>query len=118
MNMNMITNTNNDGNDNSVIQSNSIQTQFTALSNQKETFVRERNLAQKELQQIQKDHQSIKTEHDRLIESSLQAKERLGQRMEKLTMFKEQEARILQLTENEFRAIHDCTNHSKMVNTI
>eukprot|EP00536_Pseudo-nitzschia_multiseries_P013858 jgi/Psemu1/291109/fgenesh1_pg.624_\ len=99
----------------SLIQSGSIQNQFTALSNQKENFARERNLAQKELEQIQKDQQSIKTEHDSLVESSRQAKEKLGQGMEKLTMLKEQEARILQLTENEFRAIENCTHHSKML---
>ena len=100
---------------NNLIQSNSIQNQFTALSNQKEAFVSENNLAKKELQQIQKEHQSVNMEHDHLIELGRQAKERLGQGMEKLGILKEQEARILQLTKNEFRAIHDCTNHSNLV---
>ena len=102
----------------SLIQSNSIQNQFTVLSNQRDKFVSERDEAQKELKQVQTEHQYIKTEHDSLVELNRQAKEKFGERMEKLAMLKEQETRIKQLTENEFRAIHDCTNHTKMVSII
>jgi len=102
----------------SLIQSNSVQNQFTTLSNQRDNFIHERDEAEKELKRVQAEHQCIKTEHDTLIESNRRAKEELGQRMEKLAMLKEEESRLCQLTENEFHAIYDCTKHSKGVSLL
>jgi len=99
----------------SLIQSNSIQTQFTTLSNQRDNFIREREVAERELKQLQGDHQSIKMEHVAIIESNRRAKEDLGQKMEKLAMLKEEESRLSRLTENESNAIHDCTKHLKVL---
>mmetsp|Transcript_24359 Transcript_24359/g.57348 ORF Transcript_24359/g.57348 Transcript_24359/m.57348 type:complete len:267 (+) Transcript_24359:139-939(+) len=99
-----------------IIQSNSIQNQFTVLSNQRDEFIRNRIDAEKELEQIHKEQHQVKSEHNNMIESNRRAKEELGQKMERLTMLKDKEARLRKLTENEFHAIQDCTQHLKTLN--
>ena len=94
---------------------NPIQNQFTILSNQRDNFIREKENAEKELQRIQKEKQSIKKEHHALFESNHKAKQELGQKMEKLSLLKEEESRLKRLTENEFKAIRDCTKHLQVV---
>lgn len=96
-----------------LIQSNSIQSQLTVLSSQRDSYIREKIEAKKEFDQVEIDHQYIKGEHGNLIESNHQAKEKLGQKVEKLSMLKEEESRLLRLTENELHAIHNCTDCSK-----
>lgn len=99
----------------SLIQSGSIQNQFTILSNQRNDFIRERKEADMELIQVQKENQSVAMEHDALVELKRRAKEELGQRIEKLVMLKEEESRISRLTENEFNAIYHCLKHSNVL---
>ena len=102
----------------SSVPRNSIQSQFSLLSVQRDNFVRETESAEKELQQVQRDHQLIKNQHDALFESNRQAKQELGQKIEKLAILKEEESRINRLAENESKAVHDCTKHSKFVSRI
>ena len=101
-----------------LIQSNSIQNQFTILSNQRDKFIHDRVKAEKELEQVHKEQCNVKSEHDILIESNRRAKEELGQKMEKLAILKEEEFRLRKLTANEFHAIHDCTQHLKTVSNM
>ena len=110
---------NDNGNDSgSFVQRNSVQNQFAALSADRDTFVREAEEANKELQQIHVEHQSIRIQHDQLIEHNRQARATLGERMETLVIWKDKKARIIRETNNEGLAIRDCTNHSKTVSSL
>ncbi len=94
---------------------NPIQNQFTILSNQRDTFMRERQIAEKELFQIKIQHPSIKKQHHDLLELNRSAKQDLGQKMESLFLLNEEESRLKRFIDNEFKAIQHCTKHSNKV---
>ena len=101
-----------------LIQSNTIQNQFTMLSNQRDKFIHDRVQTETELDQIQREQYRVKSEYDNLIDSNRRAKEELGQKLEKLAMLKEEEIRLHKLIENEFHAIQNCTKHLKTVSIV
>lgn len=105
----------NQENSDNLIAGASITNQFALLKSQSDNFARETEDAEKELQQVQANHQTTKNHHNDLFEAIRQAKQELGCRKEKLTMLKEEEARLRRLVDNEFKAIQGCTKHSNLV---
>ena len=88
------------------------------LSNQRDKFIHDRVETEKELKQLQREQYHLKSEYDNVIDSNRRANEELGQKMEKLTMLKEEEIRLNKLIENEFHAIQNCTKHLKTVSIV
>ncbi|KAG7364832.1 hypothetical protein IV203_038035 [Nitzschia inconspicua] len=96
-----------------LIQSNSIQQQFASLSNDRDKFRKEKDQAELALARIQAEYQTLKKDHDDLIMKNLRAKAELGTYTKKLDMLKEEEKRIARNLENDTKAVENCTNHLK-----
>jgi DNA repair exonuclease SbcCD ATPase subunit len=101
-----------------LIQSNSVQNQFTSLSNDRDKFRNEREAAENELEVVTAVYRELKKENDDLAKNkNFHAKAELGEQSKKLRMLQEEQDRIKRLIENESRALVECTKRIKALET-
>lgn len=96
-----------------LIQSNSIQQQFATLANDRDKFRQEKQQAENALVHVQAEYQTLKKDQDDLIVKNLHVQAELGTYTKKLAMLREEEKRVQKSLENDTKAVENCTNHLK-----
>ena len=99
------------------VQTNSVQSQFTALTNDKERFRREKEAAEKNHRAAQHRLQQLKTEQIEIMGKIRKAQGLLGDLNRKTTMLKQEEARLGRVMECERKSLESCATHTKNLDT-
>jgi chromosome segregation ATPase len=97
----------------SFVQANSVQSQFTALTNDRDKFRREKEAAERDHQRAQHRLQQLKAEQVDLMNEIRKAQEELGDLTRKQTMLKQEQARLDRVVECERKALENCAFHTK-----
>lgn len=94
------------------MQANSVQSQFAALTRDRDTFQAEQEAAERESMRAQERLQRLKQEQVDLMTKIQMAQESLGDLSRKQTMLKQEKARLHRVTESERNALEDCAGHT------
>jgi outer membrane murein-binding lipoprotein Lpp len=94
------------------VQANSVQSQFAALTRDRDTFQAEQEAAERESMRAQERLQRLKQEQVALMTKIQMAQESLGDLSRKQTMLKQEKARLHRVTESERKALEDCAGHT------
>jgi hypothetical protein len=98
---------------NSLVQANSVQSQFTALTNDRDKFQREKETAERDHRQTQERLQHFKREHIDLLTKIRTAQEESGNLSRKQSMLNHEQARLGRVMECERNGLEDCAVHTK-----
>ncbi|KAL3920161.1 MAG: hypothetical protein SGILL_003405 [Bacillariaceae sp.] len=96
-----------------VTQRSSIQDQFTSLTEERDKFNKEKELAENELVRVQAEYKQLKEEQEDFIKKNYEAQAELGIYSKKLVLLKDDETRLRRTVVNVTRAIQDCARHLK-----
>jgi hypothetical protein len=94
------------------VQANSVQSQFAALTRDRDTFQAEQEAAERESMRAQEHLQRLKQEQVALMTKIQMAQESLGDLSRKQAMLKQEKARLHRVTESERKALEDCAGHT------
>jgi chromosome segregation ATPase len=94
------------------VQANSVQSQFSALTKDRETFRIQKEGAEKETKKAQERLLLLKAEQLSLMQKIQESQESLGDRSRKREMMKDEMARLKRVIECERKALVDCANHT------
>lgn len=97
----------------SFVQSNSVQSQFNALTNDRETFRREKEIAIQNQQLSQFHLQQLKKEQVECLADIRKTQEELGDLTRKQTLLKQEQARLSRVMDSERKALENCALHTK-----
>lgn len=95
----------------SLSQANSVQSQFVALSRDKEKFHKQIFSAERDSKRAQERLQSLKAEQVSLMTKIQKTQEELGVLSRKQAILKDQSARVQQTMKLEQQALKGCANH-------
>lgn len=97
---------------NGYVQANSVQSQFAALTRDRDKFQVDQEAAQRESTRAQERLQRLKQEQVSLMTKIQTAHESLGNLSRKHTMLKQEKARLNRVKESERKALEDCAAHT------
>ena len=96
----------------SYVQPNSVQSQFAALTRDRERFRQEMQAAERDSKRAQERLQSLKKEQVSLLAKIQTSQEGLGDLSRKHAMLKQETARLKRVMKTERQALQDCANHT------
>mmetsp|Transcript_1604 Transcript_1604/g.3316 ORF Transcript_1604/g.3316 Transcript_1604/m.3316 type:complete len:230 (+) Transcript_1604:74-763(+) len=99
------------------VQANSVQSQFAALTQDRDKFQNEKDDAERESKRAQERLRRLKQEQVSLLSKIQASQESLGTLSRKQTMLKQEENRLRKVRQSERKALEACAAHaSKLVN--
>ncbi|KAL3934666.1 MAG: hypothetical protein SGBAC_009661 [Bacillariaceae sp.] len=99
------------------VQSNSVQSQFAALTQDRDKFQNEKDDAERESKRAQERLRRLKQEQVTLLSAIQASQESLGTLSRKQTMLQQEENRLRKVMQSERKALQACAAHtSKLVN--
>ena len=96
----------------SYVQPNSVQSQFAALTRDRERFRQEMQAAERDSKRALERLQSLKKEQVSLMAKIQTSQEGLGDLSRKHAMLKQETARLKRVMKTERQALQDCANHT------
>ena len=95
------------------VQSNSVQSQFTALTLDRDKFRREKEAAEREQKRANDRLQQLKAAQIDYMSKIRMAQEELGDLTRKETMLNQEQVRLGRVQENERKALESCAVHTE-----
>eukprot|EP00980_Cylindrotheca_fusiformis_P024457 scaffold11926_cov126-Cylindrotheca_fusiformis.AAC.10 len=94
------------------VQANSVQSQFAALTRDRDQFQADQEAAQRESTRAQERLQRLRQEQAVLMTNIQKAQESLGDLSRKQTMLQQEKSRLHRVKESERKALEDCAAHT------
>lgn len=96
----------------SLVQSNSVQLQFAALSRDRDEFRHEMEAAERERLLVETQVQNLKSTQTSFVNETSSLQEELGGLTRTLSMLRQEQSRLARVLENERRALENCARHT------
>jgi hypothetical protein len=95
-----------------LVQSNSVQLQFAALSRDRDEYRHEMEAAERERRLVETQVQNLKSTQTSLMKDTSSIQEELGGLTRTLSLLCQEQSRLTRVLENERRALENCARHT------